>query len=86
MQLATLLGGHGPLLEAHVASVGAGLLVALPHALPRLDYFGDVGGRSDHGVYEARVAVDTDVSLVAEVPVAALLGLVGLRVAGGQDS
>ena len=45
-----------------------------------LSHVVDIGRCADDGVYQARVSIDTDMRLYAEVPLVALLGLVHLRI------
>ena len=76
-----------PLAGAKIAGIGKhDRFFAMQQAVS-LGHVIDVGRCADHGVYQARVSIDTNVRLHAEVPLVALLNLVhlGVTLTGTKD-
>ena len=69
-----------PLAGAKVAGIGKHHFFLSVQQAVSLSHVVDVGRCADDGVHQARLCVDTNVRLHAEVPLVAFLGLVHLRV------
>ena len=70
----------GPFFHALIAGVAErGGLVAVQQRV-RLGHIGDIAGRADDRMHQARSGIDADVGLHAKVPVVAFLRLVHFRI------